>query len=340
MFWRRLSASEYKVLLAIPRSLTYTEVAKRAGLSPSYANVKVKELARSVWIRFWVDYRAMGLSPTYLLARYSEKAYKTLASVQVPFVKRVVRVWAWDGVKLLVEACPPLGLERRFAYSLPIEVLEVWVKEWEARYVPSEGGLTAFRRGELRVRWGELPARVGGMRYEWGVRRVLKVDRLDLLILREKEMFSYTSLSAIAKRLRVSQQLVSYHYRRHVRPLWRLNYLEPKLGGGIPVIYRLRTADASLSLSLLAAFSQVPWLIDAFALQGDERTVVVILDAPPEELVAMHSALLSVDGVLRAEPLAFLDAASDVYHGLTAHLGLSGEGWSIASPGGMTEIFK
>ena len=329
MFWRRLSASEYKVLLAIPQSLTYTEVAKRAGLSPSYANVKVKELARSVWIRFWVDYRAMGLSPTYLLARYSEEAYRRLATTQIPFIKRVVRVWAWDGSKLLIEACPPLGFERRFAYSLPLEVLEVWVKEWEAKYVPSGEGLTAFHEGGLRVKWSELPAKIGDMRYEWEVRRASKVDKLDLLILREKELFSYTSLNAIAKRLKVSQQLISYHYRRHVRPLWRLNYLEPKLGGGIPLIYRLRTADVALSLSLLAAFSQVPWLIDAFALQGDEQTVIAILDTPPEELTAMHSALLRVDGVLRAEPLAFLDAASDVYHGLTAHLGLSEDGWSI-----------
>lgn len=339
MFWRRLSASEYKVLLAIPRSLSYTEVAKRAGLSPSYANVKVKELAKCVWIRFWVDYRAMGLSPTYILARYSEKAYRGLTGAEVPFVKRVIRAWAWDGVRLLIEACPPLGLERRFAYSLPLEVLEVWVKEWEARYVPSEGGLTVFDRGELRVRWEKLAEVLSGLRYEWEVRRLSRVDKLDLLILREKEAFSYASLNSIARRLSVSQQLVSYHYRRHVKPLWRLNYLEPRLGGGIPLVYRLEAVDARLSLSLLAAFSQVPWLVDAFALQGDERKVVAILDAPPEALVAMHSALLSVEGVLCAEPLAFLDASSEVCHGLTAHLGFRREGWSIAL-GELTEIFK
>jgi len=331
MLYKRLSPSEYRMLLAIPYSLTYSEVARRSRLSLSYVNVKVKELSQNVKVRFWADYRAMGLSPTYLLAEYEDRAYRLMASRAIPFVKRILKVWGWDGAYLLISACPPLGFERRFAYYLPLRIKEIWVKEWEAKWIPSEGGLTKYVDGRIEVAWEKLHSTASQPRFKWGIRTPVKVDWLDLMIIREKEEYAYARLSSVARKVKTSQQLVSYHYRRHVRSLWIANYLEPLLTmkSNLLVLYRLEAIDASYSLSLLYALSQIPWLIDAFALQGEERIVIAFLAIPQEQLVKFHSAMVSLEGVLKAELLAYIDPASGIHYGFTAHLGFERGSWSL-----------
>ena len=330
LFWRKLSQTEYRVLLAVARSLSYSDVAKAAGVSSSYASLKVRKLGASAWLRFWADYKAMSLSPTYLLCKYSPSFLSILSRVQIPYLRSARKVWSSDGVKLLVEATPPLGLERRFAYLLPVTVEEVWVAEWEARYVPGESRLVAHAGSSVEVRWSDLPAALREAQPAPGAkaRSVQAVDALDLLILREKEKDCFLSLSKVGERIKASQQLVSYHFRNHVKPLWVANCVEPKRLE-FPIIYRVETDSVRLALSLLSVLSRVPSLVNALALQGSERTLVMLLDVRPEELPKMHAGLLSVEGVRKAELLAFVDPSEGVFHGLTAHLGLRGGAWSL-----------
>lgn len=330
MPWRRLSPSEYKVLMAVPHHLTFSEVARAARLSPSYVSARVKRLAQSLWLRFGVDYRALSLSPTYVLLRYSQLLSEYLSTVALPFVKRVARVWMRDGLKILLEATPPVGLERRFAQALPAAVEETWVEEWDVKYVPGETLLVECSGGPFEVKWELLPSSLAGddASVGWCGYTVGKVDSLDLLILREKEAYCFASFSSISKRVKVSQQLISYHYRSHLKPVWRWNYVEVK-DPEFPMVYSVEAQDRYVAAMLLGTLSKVPYLLDAFALQGDERRIVLILDIPPHELARMHASLLSTEGVRSAELVAFIDAGSMVYHGLTAHLGLRGGVWSL-----------
>lgn len=328
MFWRKLSPAEYRVLTALPHALTCSEIAKKAMLSPSYVNSKVKKICKEARVGFLVDYKALGLSPMYLTVRYDREAERLLSSYEIPYVKRVIKVWDWYGCKLLIEACPPLGLERSFAYLLPFNLTDVWIKEWEVKYMPRDEGLTKFTGSSLSVEWANLPSILGKTSLSWSTSKLAKVDKVDLLIIREKERFAFASLSGIAERVGLSQQLLSYHYRAHVRPLWRGNCVEPKVTD-VPVIYRVETASPGVALSLLWCFSQIPWLIDGFALQGNEKTIILLLEASLEDIMRMHSSLLQLDGVAHCELLAFMEAESEVDHGLTAHLGLEEEGWSL-----------
>jgi len=330
LFWRRVSQTDYRVLLAVARALSYSDVAKTAGVSPSYASLKVRRLGASVWLRFWADYRAMGLSPTYVLCRYSQSFLSTLSRVQLPYVRGARKVWGTDGVKLLVEATPPAGLERRFAYLLPVTVEEVWVAEWEAKYVPGESRLVEHTGSSVEVKWSEIPAALSEPKpvLGAGMRGLQAVDTLDLLILREKEKDCFLSLSRIGERVGASQQLVSYHFRKHLKPLWIANCVEPKRLE-FPIIYKVETDSVRLALSLLSALSRVPSLVSALALQGNERTIVMLLDVQPDEVPKIHTGLLSVEGVRRAELLAFIDPSEEVFHGSTAHLGLLDGAWSL-----------
>jgi len=330
LFWRKISQTDYRILLAVARSLSYSDVAKAARVSPSYASLKVRKLGASAWFRFWVDYRAMGLSPTYVLCKYSKSFLAALSRFQLPYVRGVRKVWGADGVKLLVEATPPLGLERRFAYLLPVAVEDVWVAEWEAKYVPGESRLLVHTGSSIEVKWDEMPAALKESKpaLSAGMRGLRTVDALDLLILREKEKDCFLSLSKIGERVKASQQLVSYHFRKHLKPLWIANCIEPKKLE-FPIIYRVEADSVKLALSLLSALSRVPSLVSALALQGSERTVIIILNVQPDEVPKIHAGLLSVEGVRRAELVAFIDPSEGVYHGLTAHLGLLDGTWSL-----------
>jgi len=330
LFWRKLSHADYRVLRSVPRALSYSEVAKAAGISSSYASFKIRKLAENAWLRFWVDYRAIGLSPTYILCKYSPSFFATASRIVLPYVKVVRKIWSSEGIRLFVEATPPAGFERRFAYTLPVAVENVWVGEWEARYVPCDSRLVAHTGSSLEVRWDELPEAVRDTLPESDAssRVYQTIDKLDLLILREKEEYCFNNLSKIGEKIKVTQQLISYHFRNHLKHIWKSNYVEPKKPE-FPVIYRVEMENSRVALSLLTALSRIPLLINAFALQGSEHTIVMLLDVPPSDLAKMHSRLFSVDGVRKAELLAFVDNSDMVYYGLTAHLGLQDEVWTL-----------
>lgn len=330
MFWRKLSHADYKVLLSVPRALSYSDVAKVAGISSSYASFKIRKLAENAWLRFWVEYRAIGLSPTYVLCKYSPSFLTIASRVELPYVKVVRKIWSSEGAKLLIEATPPAGFERRFAYILPVAVENVWVGEWESRYVPCDSRLVAHTGSSLEVRWDELPEAVRDTLPEpdTSSRVYQSIDRLDLLILREKEEYCFNNLSRIGEKIKVAQQLVSYHFRNHLKPIWKSNYVEPRKPE-FPVIYKVEMENTRAALSLLSTLSRIPLLINAFAIQGSEHTIVMLLDVPPGDLAKMHSRLFSVEGVRKAEFLAFVDSSDPIYYGLTAHLGLQDEVWTL-----------
>jgi len=71
----------------------------------------------------------------------------------------------------------------------------------------------------------------------------------------------------------------------------------------------------------------VPSIVDSFIPQGEDEVIYLIVDEPLKRLFAVHKALLHVEGVKKAELLAYIDADGFIYHGLTAHLGLGKMGW-------------
>ena len=339
MLWKELSHSELKILLAIPSSQSYSDISKSIGLSLSYVSEKVKRLAKVARFRYWVDYRALGLSAAYLLTSYDPRLYEVLSAQRVPYVRSVARVWDREGEKLLIEVNTPLGFERVFAQVLSPAPTLVWVKAHEAKFTPTAGTLLRFEGGTLRAEWDRLPERTARGVPSSGSRMLgflRNIDELDLLILREKEEFCFASLSEIGRTHRISQQLVSYHYRLHLKGSWRSNCVEHKVLVN-PVLYKLEAAEPLIARKLLEVLSEVPSLVDAFIPEGEEETVVLLIDESLEGLAAMHKAFLRVDGVRRAELLAYIDVETFAYKGFTAHLGFSRGRWIFEN---IEEILK
>lgn len=339
MLWSELSKSECEILLAVPRSQSYSEVSKATGLSPSYVSSRIKRLTREARLRYWVDYRSLGLSPMYILLSYDRKLHDLFLARQPPFVRSVASIWDRDGAKLLIELVSPVGLERRLAYMFPAPPVDIWIKEWEVKFMPSSGSLVDSSEKALAARWDWLPNRIAELERvgsEFTFRPVWGVDEFDLLILREKEEFCFASLSEIGRKCGFSQQLASYHYRQHLRSAWRGNCVEHKILKNL-VLYRVETREPLVAQQLLAAVAEIPSAVDAFIPQGEDDTVYLLIDEPLSSLFAMHKAILSIDGVRRAELLAYADPKSLVYHGLTVHLAFNKGGWA---PKKLEEFFN
>lgn len=330
MILRAVSHSEYRILKAIPFSSSFVEVAKRAGFSPSYVGYKIRKMEKLMWFRFLADYKSIGLSSMYINAKHVPSLSRFFSTNSVPFVKRVFKAWDRTGPKTLLEVNPPLGMERRFVSLLPVSVKSLWIKEWEVKYVPSENLLVRYDGSSLSINWRNFLSAVNTFETGPEIKMLAptKVDKLDLLILREKELFCFASLSEIGRKLKVPQQVVSYHFRNHLRSAWLLNYVEPKFFS-FPVVYRIEMNDNEATLPLLQAFAHVPGLIDAFIPQNEDSAIIVILDINPEELREMHSALYTLQNIKEAELVAYIDPASITYHGLTAHLCLKDDTWSF-----------
>lgn len=331
MLWRELSESEKKILMAVTTSQSYSEISRATGLALSYVSAKVKKLARSARLRYWIDYRAIGLSSLLVLLNYDRKLHSFLISRQLPFIKSVARIWDKEGPRLLIEAIAPVGLERRLSQALPLPPAKVWVKEWETHFQPLESPLLASSGGALKTAWSYLPQRVLELKrssLSVHLKPALNADRIDLMILREKERFCFTSLSEIGRIYGLSQQLVSYHYRLHLRRVWIGNCVEHKLLENA-VLCRVETMEPLIAHLLLRSLSESPSIVEAFIPQGEDEVVYVVVDEPLKELSAMHKALFHIEGVKKVELLAYVDADEFMHHGLTVHLGLGRAGWSF-----------
>lgn len=329
MLWDLLSESERKIVMSIAFSQSYSDISRATGLAPSYVSARVKKLAKRARLRYLVDYRAIGLSPLYLLLKFDQRVYELLASTQLPFIRSAVKIWDREGVKLLIEAAPPVGLERRFAQIFPSPPVNAWVKEWEAKFQPSTSSLLDFSEGALSTSWSTLPQLVSELKrtgIDVQLKPTLDVDKVDLMILRMKEEFCFTSLSEIGRSYGLSQQLASYHYRLHLRRVWIGNCIEHKHLENA-VLYRVEASEPIVSHLLLKSLSEVPSIVDSFIPQGEDEVIYLIVDEPLKRLFAVHKALLRVEGVKKAELLAYIDADGFIYHGLTAHLGLGKMGW-------------
>ncbi|MEM3964585.1 MAG: hypothetical protein QW584_02545 [Thermofilaceae archaeon] len=315
--------------MSIAFSQSYSDISRATGLAPSYVSARVKKLAKRARLRYLVDYRAIGLSPLYLLLKFDQRVYELLASTQLPFIRSAVKIWDREGVKLLIEAAPPVGLERRFAQIFPSPPVNAWVKEWEAKFQPSTSSLLDFSEGALSTSWSTLPQLVSELKrtgIDVQLKPTVDVDKVDLMILRMKEEFCFTSLSEIGRSYGLSQQLASYHYRLHLRRVWIGNCIEHKHLENA-VLYRVEASEPIVSHLLLKSLSEVPSIVDSFIPQGEDEVIYLIVDEPLKRLFAVHKALLHVEGVKKAELLAYIDADGFIYHGLTAHLGLGKMGW-------------
>lgn len=161
----------------------------------------------------------------------------------------------------VLHALLPDRLVYEYLSLLPKEPV-IEIRGVEVRYWDPRGRLTRYDagRGIVVSDESDLEGVVLSCSKPTGFEERRWVDWLDLLIISLKMRNAYAKLSSVAKSLESreqapSRQLLSYHYRMHVAPLWRVNSVRYELPGACPrKLYLLEgKACAAAARSLVEA---------------------------------------------------------------------------------------
>jgi len=218
----------WEILKAIPFSLTASEIAEKSGISYNSVIWFLKNHRKNYVIGSEFDYRRMGLIPLVVLSRFESNTIKL-----PPYTFSVSEVSSYKKI-LMYRALIPEDFISNYLRDLDSDIFAV-IKGYELlRWFPFSKLTTYIKQSEtiepLVSKIYEVYNEVASQRVSTMTKRE-KIDLIDLYIILDKLKFSYTKLSETLKTLRqrvnprITKQLVSYHFNRHVKPLWKYNYV-------------------------------------------------------------------------------------------------------------------
>lgn len=297
---KRFTKSEYEILKAMVTSLSYAEVARKTGFTIPYISRKVRDLYSRVYLSAWFDFRAMGLIQVFIEARYDERVVKALAETQLPYILSASHLFRGKRDTLLLYSLLPEPYVDKVVEAMPLEDKEVIIPLMYCRWRPDEAMLTRFAEGRIVGDVERIPEAYASVQVVEKVSalRVLP-DEIDLAIFSKLLQNPYANLIDVARALGVRQQVVSYHFLRHVKPLWLFNAVALDFNPEeMPLkIYWIYVDSTESAKTLAKALVQTPYFPTAFVVSNDPKRVVAMATLPSHlELKALR-ALRSIDSV-------------------------------------------
>ncbi|HDH06982.1 MAG TPA: hypothetical protein ENF87_01300 [Thermoproteales archaeon] len=290
----KITESEYSILMNVPRTMHYTEVAQKAEFTVAYVSVKIKDLMNKARITFIPDYWKMGLIPAVFMFEY-EKGMD-LTAFEKPFVTFLGKV---------------IG-EKEYVFvkaAVPEERVQEYVNIFEEKPVFQEIGfqelhwnpaspLTVYSKEGFDAKLDEFE-RVFEKELEsqeiFAVSKRMSIDELDLYIIKEKMKDPFKSLTAVGREVSKSQQLVSYHFHKHVNPLWKYNsvliyqdFEENPLS-----LFLFEFPDAKTTRAFARTLTHLPYTF--LVLQAIPRPLVIyIANIPQKRILKFYRVLHSL----------------------------------------------
>lgn len=199
------------------------------------------------------------------------------------------------------------GILTRFALE---EVLVTRHKVMDPRFFN-------FRSGRWEIEWNKVteqpPIPIPSERRQ----RPADFDYYDLLVIKELQKDSLQHLTGIAKKLKVHQKTLEYHYRTHVQkwkliPSYRIRWAQDitKRPVHSTVMTRMRFTDLSRPefAKIQAAISKVPFLWQEDLLQGGTYTAMMYV--PLVDLINVSSYVTkAAPGLASRVEVAFINAS-------------------------------
>uniref|UniRef100_A0A7C4B9Q4 Lrp/AsnC family transcriptional regulator n=1 Tax=Thermofilum pendens TaxID=2269 RepID=A0A7C4B9Q4_THEPE len=230
----KLAPAEWKILQAYPSSPNLAKVASSTGLPYStVVDVTRRLRERGITVHYVPKLDKLGITPLLVVVEGD-----------LPPQTPAYTVYRGEGIGkrkyTVLHALLPDRLIHDYLSLLPrepsIEVRGLEVKYWDPR-----GRLTKYDAGRGIVVPDEssLEEVILSCSRPPSLEERKWVDWLDLLIISLKMRNAYAKLSSIVKSLgpggqTPSRQLLSYHYRMHVAPLWRANSIRYELPESCP----------------------------------------------------------------------------------------------------------
>ncbi|MDE1853948.1 MAG: hypothetical protein KGI38_09445 [Thaumarchaeota archaeon] len=157
-----------------------------------------------------------------------------------------------------------------------------------------------FRSGRWEIEWAKVSERAPLPLAVGGKTKVADFDHYDLLVIKELQKDSLQHLTGIAKKLKVHQKTLEYHYRTHVQkwklvPSYRIRWAQDIAKKPVHSTAITRLAFHNLSKSefaeVQAAVSKIPFLWVEDLMQ--DWTYVAMMYVPVTDLISMSSYINS-----------------------------------------------
>ena len=228
----KLTLSEYKIIKAIPKALTLKEIADTTGYSLPYVSRKIKQLYfnKAVLFYFKPDFLKMGLVPTIIILPYKRRIIERFRRNEYIYTLSLSHIANGIDDYLLIYAAPPAQYVEEYIYSLPAKPIAYYTDLDTYYWRPDKTRLTIFKRKDLSTNWdrlyNEYENRKKNIEDITNKRERVRLDNIDLFILAKLRKNLFTPISKIGEMLGISQQLASYHFRKHVLRTWDHNVVK------------------------------------------------------------------------------------------------------------------
>jgi len=275
----KIKAKEWLVLKAACESLTIGDIVEKTGLKPYSVTRILNRLRGKVFIGFQPDYRKMGLLPVAIVTRLSRTNLP-------PFTVADRKLYSSSKEEMeLITAVPP---ERDVNLYLSLLSGEPKYIVYGHEYIfwrLNNAKLTLYIESENKVapvlpRIYEVLNEYSGKAPQRKPPKTETIDEIDLKILEEKQEYAFKKLREISRIIGISHQVLSYHFRRHVRRLWTGNRIRLYLDANV-VPFRVYVFEGKDAPALAKTLVELPYFHSAFV---DEDKACVI--AQPSDIVS------------------------------------------------------
>ena len=313
------SGLEARIITAIgkagPRNIA--QISRMTGAHQETIRYKIKKRFGRLGFRFHaeVDYAKLGLTLHWATLDFG-KPYSSMATQILAALNQVGYLVYYgklipQGNFIALFALPKGTSEqyREFLAGLRAKgILSSFTlsRDMANRNKPMDPRFFNFRSGRWEIEWGKVSDSAPGALLQGARAEPHNVDAYDLLIIKELQKDSLQHLTGIARKLRVHQKTLEYHYRTHVQK-WKL----------IPS-YRIRWAQ-DLSKRLVHSTATTH-----FTFHGLSKAELAAAQVAVSKVPFLWSEDLLEDGTYTAfmyVPLTDLMAVSTYINDAVPHLG-------------------
>jgi len=281
----KLDSRTWKIVRAISESLSISEISRKTSIPKATVWRKINEMFSKTRIRFVVSSKALRLKPLVVIF---DKEPSQLPTYTISFRKinisgkpaymvigLVPEKYVADYL-LLFDIDPLLFIEG--------EEKTIWKPSLSEKYK-----VLSLINGELLVNYDILKK----IKEKPSKKEPCKLDIYDLYIIKWKENYAFVSLTdiylhALKEGIKASRQLLSYHYRKHVLPMWIGN----AIGLYRPTIeypFRVFIYECSDAEELAFKLSLIPYI---YTIYYSKDTLFFVGQPSVKEIYELYSKVL------------------------------------------------
>ncbi|MDG7008622.1 MAG: Lrp/AsnC family transcriptional regulator [Nitrososphaerota archaeon] len=300
---------EARIITAIGRAgpRNVAQISRMTGAHQETIRYKIKKRFGRLGFRFHaeVDYAKLGLTLHWATLDFAQP-YDSMATQILTALNQVGYLVYYaklvpQGNFIALFALPTGTSEqyKEFLAGLKVEgILDGFSlnRDTANRNKPMDPRFFNFRSGRWEIEWNKVPGLPPNPLPSGGRAEPQDFDAYDLLIIKELQKDSLQHLTGIARKLRVHQKTLEYHYRTHVQkwkliPSYRIRWaqdLSKRLTHSTATtLFTFRDLTKAELAAAQAAMSKVPFLWSEDLLE--DGTYIAFMYVPLTDLMAVST---------------------------------------------------